>query len=88
MIEWYEHPDDEHTVHHVYYPHRMPGDNWYGFSPPEPPFYCEECGKGLENDDYVWDGRIVCKDCYDIFYDEEYGEEEKETPCCNTTPLK
>lgn len=66
MIEWYEHPDDEHTVHHVYYSHRMPGENWYGFSPPEEPeptMWCEWCGEPISNDDTVRGGDAVCEDC-------------------------
>jgi len=74
MIEWYEHPDDEHTVHHVYYPHRMPGDNWYGFSPPDDPDpigYCEWCEEDIWNEDHIIDGDVVCPACAEYWHSNE-----------------
>lgn len=41
---------------------------------PEPPIepkedapvgYCEHCKCELYNDDYIYDGNLVCKDCYE-----------------------
>lgn len=67
MIEWYEH-DDEHTIHHVHY--RMPGENYYGFSPPEDPDpigWCEWCENEVYNEDYIVDGDVICPDCWEYW---------------------
>lgn len=129
-IEWYSHDDDGHTVFHQYY--RMPGENYYGFDPPEDPDpigACAWCEEDIYNEDHIIDGDIVCPACAEYWdsnavavdfiklffgsmpklaeqcrYDDwmemfaEYMREcepdklkmvmKKETPCCNTTPLK
>lgn len=78
-IEWYEHPDDEHTAHHVYYSHRMPDENWYGFEPPEsgvPAGHCTVCGCELWNEDdllrlpHSWD-EPVCEECEAAWQDDQ-----------------
>lgn len=63
-IEWYSHDDDGHTVFHQYY--RMPGENYYGFDPPEEPdptMWCEWCDEPISNDDTVRNGDAICPAC-------------------------
>ena len=65
MIEWYEHDDDGHTFHRTHY--RMPGENYYGFSPPEEPDpigSCEWCEEDIWNEDHIIDGDVVCPACW------------------------
>ena len=67
-IEWYEHTKDERTLHHVYY--RMPGENYYGFSPPkEPPGECAVCGCEIYDPCNTIAGQYVCEECRDRWND-------------------
>ena len=70
-VEWYEHPDDEHTVHHVFYSHRAEGENWYGFSPPEPDVSgeCAVCGCEIWNPENTIAGEYVCEECRALWDD-------------------
>ena len=68
-IEWYSHDDDGHTVFHQYY--RMPGENYYGFDPPEEPDpigECAWCGKPIYNEDYIYDFDVICPECEEYAY--------------------
>ena len=71
-ITWYSRDKDGHTTYHTYY--RMPGENWYGFSPPEPnPIgCCDICGDDVYTDEFELEGRLICPVCDEWYKNSEF----------------
>ena len=71
VIDWYEHDDDGHTIHHVYYGSvsKRAADDYYGWEPeePDPIGECTWCEEDIYNEDHIIDGDIVCPACVEYW---------------------